>query len=244
MPRAPITLLVALLALLPSACVGVDAARDAGEQAAGRNGGAPAADPAIASPPPEQTTPPDTPEITSPESTANGSLEESGSDPSPASGYTIVTDNSGALSVEVPVAWTDVDGAPVEAAGVAAASVGASTDLINWKLGFDEPGAYFAASEGLAGREPDAVLAEYDYSGSCASVSREDYDDGAYVGLADYYSGCGETGGADFVAIAARPMSGDHIVILLIGTPVDAAGEEDRRRVMETFEVTDDVGLV
>jgi serine protease Do len=66
--------------------------------------------------------------------------------------YVRITDETGAVSVEVPAEWADIDGAPYTPEdGIYRVDVRASTDLAAFRDGWDVPGVVFTASSGLAG---------------------------------------------------------------------------------------------
>jgi hypothetical protein len=52
----------------------------------------------------------------------------------------------------------------------------------------------------------------------------------------DAYTGCGESGN-ELVMVAATPPGGEYMLVLLIQTPPDAAGNEARDRIIQSFTV-------
>ncbi|MEZ5249680.1 MAG: hypothetical protein R2713_10840 [Ilumatobacteraceae bacterium] len=72
--------------------------------------------------------------------------------------YVTVTDVSGVLTVSVPTAWADVDGAPIDIDGVSSPSIIASSSVAEYNSRWDVPGVQFVASQALVGYSPDELL--------------------------------------------------------------------------------------
>lgn len=165
-------------------------------------------------------------------------------DGDPSGATTIVSDDSGAVAMEVPAEWTDVDGASQDFSGVTAdATVTASADVAAWREGYEEPGASVIASRELAAQyTPEELLDANDFSSGCQDTAREPYDDGAYAGFVDAYTGCGESGN-ELVMVAATPPSAEYMLVILIQTSPDAAGNEARDRIIQSFTVDEGILL-
>lgn len=179
-----------------------------------------------------------------PEEGAQAEPSEPASGETAGSGYVQVVDDSGALAMEVPAAWSDVDGAPRELSGVTTdAAVTASADVAAWTEGYEEPGASMLASVELASQyTPEALLDANDFSADCQDTAREPYDDGSYAGFVDAYTGCGESGN-ELVVIASTPPSGEYMLVLMIQTPPDAAGNEARERIIQLSTIDETILL-
>jgi serine protease Do len=134
--------------------------------------------------------------------------------------YVTVSDESGTLSVSVPAAWADVDGAPIDIAGVSSPSIMASSDGAAFNSNWDVPGVQFVASEALAGYSADDLL-DLAATTECTSEGREDYDDGAFTGRFDTYSHCGGTT-ATSIVVAAHPADGSFGVLVAVQVATDA----------------------
>jgi serine protease Do len=153
------------------------------------------------------------------------------------SGYTLLTDDSGAIQVEVPLEWNDVDGSPWildgEQIGLA---VSAASDLAGFQDTYDTPGLFFGASRALAAEyDVNGLLDAVDFSADCAYDGRYEYDDGVYVGFYDLYVECG-TAQSTIASIAAIPEDGTFMVWVLTqmlnDRDVDAFGQ-----IIDTFDV-------
>lgn len=129
--------------------------------------------------------------------------------------YTVVTDDSGTISVAIPEAWTDVDGAPIEESGLTIYDVRASTDLAAFQSSWTTPGVIVTAlADPPEGVTVESVLEEVDgqIAEQCESVEeRQPYSDQLYTGLFDVYSGCGDEG-ATYVAVGAEPADQSSII--------------------------------
>ncbi len=157
--------------------------------------------------------------------------------------YMSITDDTGALYVEVPSHWTDITGQIWEAdwgtLHFRAANVIASYDLDGFNSYYDVAGIDFAASEdwgNIGGYIQLLDDAKYTwYEDNCEWESRESYDDGYYEGAYDLYS-C--TANATTAVIGARPINDPLAYLILVqmqlvtDADVDAFG-----RVIDTFDV-------
>ena len=123
------------------------------------------------------------------------------------SGYTVITDDSGLISVSVPVEWTDVLGlawhsdavtGTVEEIGPA---LSAAPDLEAWNASWGTPGVFIGASA-LFTTSVEETLDTFFFGESCVLEGRYDYDDGVYTGLYDFYTDCGDEGSLFFNVIA------------------------------------------
>jgi len=153
------------------------------------------------------------------------------------SGYTLITDDSGVIQVEVPLEWTDVDGSAWvldgEEIGV---TVSASSDLAGFTDTYKTPGMFFGASRVLvADYDVSSFLDAVDFSDECTFDGRYEYDDGVYVGFYDLYIECG--GGQSTIAnIAAVPEDGTFMVWVL--TQIISDRDVDAfSQIIDTFQV-------
>jgi serine protease Do len=159
--------------------------------------------------------------------------------------YTVVTDDSGLITVSVPVEWADVNGAFWDsdlATGVPeniGPGLTAAPDIAAWATGWGTPGVFIGASP-LIPTSVDETLDLYDYTGSCIYDGRYDYDDGVYVGAYDLYVDCGPELSLFFNVFAGPPdgswLASIQIVAL---TDADLAAADE---VFNTFLVGDFAG--
>ncbi|MFC5789515.1 S1C family serine protease [Agromyces tardus] len=130
--------------------------------------------------------------------------------------YVTINDDSGAISLEVPAEWSDVDGAAVtDGSGTTWESVSASPDLAGYQGSWSTPGATVYASQSAAGMSPDDaanLLTEGLAEQGCVSTGREPYDDGMHTGVWEIFTGCG--GEATYVVVGATDYAGTYTVIV------------------------------
>jgi len=153
-------------------------------------------------------------ELTGEEGNAGG--ETSAAAPDAYSEYTIVTDRSNILSLEVPVEWTDVEDSDwvwkEETVGI---RLVATTDLDNVFKSWDTPGVIFNVSTSLAATDtPETLLDAIDYSDVCTNGGREEIPDGFYTGYYDLWTDC--DGSSRAVIVSVMPETKDYIVLFEI----------------------------
>ncbi len=148
--------------------------------------------------------------------------------------YTTITDDSGTISVEVPVAWTDVDGRP----GLFGPDVIASTDVQAWVQTYDVPGIEVQATGIETGQNTRQILTAVSrgQASQCTSLGRQPYRDPIYRGTSEVFQDCAGTD-TDFVWLAFEPDDGSYhgIVGVQITTEADIEALE---RALATFVVT------
>ena len=151
--------------------------------------------------------------------------------------YVSVTDDSGTISVDVPAAWSDVDGAPIDIGGQSSPSIVAAPSIAEFNAAFDAPGLVIAGVADPQGLDDDTALTNIteSFSGSCTDEGREDYSDAIYVGRIQYFSDCGGTG-AVVVGIVAGPEDGSFKAAVLMQLVSDADFEA-LDQVIATFVV-------
>jgi len=152
--------------------------------------------------------------------------------------YVSITDDSGAIAMEVPQEWSDVNGSAWvledEVVGVA---ISAASNLDDFHDTYSMPGVFFGASRVLAQTYDEASFLETlpDYSEGCTYDGRYEYEDPLYTGLYDVYTDCGEVGSV-LIDVVAVP---DHRAFI-IWVEIQVATEEDLDaldRILDTFEV-------
>ncbi len=157
--------------------------------------------------------------------------EETGSE---YSDYVTVSDDSGVIRVDVPAAWSDVDGRPFEGIGP---SVAAAPDVQAFYESFAVPGVEVTATREFTPDEIGDLLAVLTEDLPCDNVDPPaDYADPLYEGLYQVFDGCGDVGAA-LVYVVAAPAEGDYVVIVVVQV-VSEADLAALDRVLETFVVT------
>ena len=173
-----------------------------------------------------------------------------GGDMSSYSGYISVQDDYGAIQMDIPVEWSDVDGSPwVDGEDVIGSAISAAADLEAYNSSWGKSGVFFGASDDLAKLGGyvnllDIFRDDYDenYGGQCKFKSRVkygegDWEDAYYRGRMDIFSGCG--GGDNyFVVLSAVPRSNPQAYLVLLQMAINTdADYEALDQIMATFDV-------
>jgi serine protease Do len=151
------------------------------------------------------------------------------------SGSQTLIDDTGLLTVDVPIEWFDVMTSPLEDG---TPLIAASTSLDAFLAGqFDVPGVFFTSVPPIPEDQIAATAAEFGPTeGSCAvDEGLFDYDDGFFVGQYHVWSGCGDVGAVD-VAIVANSVHGDAAAILGVQL-LSEADFEALDTIMATFDL-------
>lgn len=137
--------------------------------------------------------------------------------------YTTVTDDSGRITMDVPVEWAERNGSPwVEGEEELGPAISASPDLEGFNTTWDVPGVFFGASRVLAERQdPGSLLDGNSFADSCTLQGRFDYSDALYTGVYDYWVDCGGTS-TSFVNLAAQPEDGSIMLLVQVQVVTDA----------------------
>lgn len=147
--------------------------------------------------------------------------------------YVTLNDDSGALTMDVPAEWSDVNGSAWVRDDVEIGpALSASPDLDGFTNTWDTPGVFFGVSDQLT-MTPEEYLDSLDFSDSCTFDSRSEYSDGVYTGFYDLWTNCGDNG-SSFVVIAAKPDDGSYMALV----QVQVVGDADLDavdRIMNTF---------
>ena len=155
--------------------------------------------------------------------------------------YVELQDDTGAIQLEVPAAWDDVDGSPMtqDDGTPYAASIRAAPDLgAHWD--YQAPGVRFAAHASAPGKMTvDRALEIFDYSDECEYVGREPYSDSLYEGAYDHYTNCAGTDVALYVVVAF-PEDETYVNIIIIQALTDA-DLEAADHALATFQVVGDL---
>jgi serine protease Do len=146
--------------------------------------------------------------------------------------FVTVTDDSGAVSVQVPDTWTDVGGRGfTDDTGAEWFDISASPDLNKYYETWTVPGVSVSASKDLAGTDTAAYLADLGATvgDSCTLRETDAYDDGTYTGHYTSWTAC--EGVSDFVLVVANDSAGTHFLVVR----VQMVSELDRSTVLENI---------
>ncbi|CAN5771276.1 hypothetical protein BH24ACT5_BH24ACT5_07750 [soil metagenome] len=178
---------------------------------------------AFASAPP--TTPPAAP-------TGAPPADETGLPP----GYQRLVDDTGALQVDVPATWIDIDTAPGSLDdGTVIPWIEAAPDRQSFEDTFDTPGVLYVAYPYTA--DPQELIDEYGLTGGCSDLGVEPYDDGVFAGLVQVGSTCGSAGTASWNMVSASPADQSMTVMVQVHT-ASVADQDAFDTVLDSFNLT------
>ncbi|MFD1712876.1 S1C family serine protease [Amnibacterium flavum] len=157
---------------------------------------------------------------------ATGGTASSGGSAAASADFVSIVDDSGSVTVDVPVDWSDVDTAAfTDPRGGTWASIEASPDRATYGSGWSAPGisvlAAPTATATISSEEWLQMVGSYVQQDGCVLASSDAYSDGAYEGTYDYYTDCGGVG-ASFLMLAATSVDGTHSVALSVQALTDA----------------------
>ncbi|MCK0113495.1 S1C family serine protease [Ornithinimicrobium sp. F0845] len=148
--------------------------------------------------------------------------------------YETVTDDTGALSVDVPSVWDDRQTAP-ELSPEGWAFIGASDDMAAFRSGWTHPGLVFYLRP-YQGDESD-ILSHYTYEDVCAEQYTEEFSDVMYSGLFQIWSDCRDTDG---IVVNLLFSNNDHTYTAVMTTYVATEADlEALDRAFASFTVYD-----
>lgn len=164
---------------------------------------------------------------------------EEGSGPTSYDGYATVTDDTGSISVDVPTAWAEVDGAAWTMGGTpVGVAITAAPSIEGFQSTWTTPGMFFGASRDMiASYDEPGILDSIDFSDACAYDSRNEYADALYTGFYDLWTGCGGTG-TSLVVLAAVPADRSFLMVVWVQV-VSEADLEALDTVLNTFVATE-----
>ena len=167
------------------------------------------------------------------ESDASEPIEDSGET---YSDYVEIYDDSGAIVMQVPATWSDIDGSAWEdEEGILGGALQAAPDLTGFLETYDVPGVTLLAADSLADSEISELLDTFDFSEACTYDGRTDYEDPLYTGAFDLYVDCGDQGAIIAVA-AVKPEDKSHGVVI-IGQAITEADIDAIDNILNTFNV-------
>jgi serine protease Do len=157
------------------------------------------------------------------------------------SGYLSVTDDYGAIQMNIPVEWNEIDGSFwYDGTEVIGSAISASADLDGFLYTWNESGVFFGASDELAklgGYIQLLDVTRQDFSGDCKLEGRYDYEDPVYRGKYDLYSNCGNQGTV-FIVLTAVPIDNPQAYLILVEIQITKDADFDALdEILDTFVV-------
>lgn len=139
--------------------------------------------------------------------------EETPEDTPGYSDYTQVSDDTGTIVVEIPVEWSDVNGAPYALDDVTEIpDVAASTDLAGFAETYAVPGVEVAATDISVIDVPTAMTLMA--PAECTSLGSEAYDDPAFEGEIEFFTDCAGTGTVYMLLAASYKPEPERIALV------------------------------
>ena len=169
----------------------------------------------------------------------SGEVESGGGDYTE---FVTVVDDTGAISMQVPSSWNEVNGKLWESdwSGVhfVAADIQAAPDLDDFSSYYSAPGVDFAASKDwgkIGGYVQLLDGTRHWYEDNCDLEGRYDYEDEAYEGKYDMWK-CG--GDSLVIVLSARPIANPMDFLTLVQVQVVSDADIDALdKIMATFDV-------
>ena len=144
------------------------------------------------------------------------------------SSFTYVMDDTGALEIEIPTDWSDVDGSEwIENGEIVGASIWASPYIDGFTGTWDTPGVKFDVTSriDLFGNYLDFLdLLTDGLSDYCALEGHYDYEDSLYLGAYELYESCG---GQDISYLVLTAVPKDDPEAFLIEVEVQIVSDAD-----------------
>lgn len=156
--------------------------------------------------------------------------------------YMLVTDDYGSIQMEVPGAWSEVDGSAwVDGGEVIGASLVAAPDLEGFLTTWSTPGVAFSVSDDLAklgGYIQLLDIVRETYLEGCELDGRYDYQDPLYRGRYDLFRNCGGAGGSWALVLSAVPIDEPQAFLILVEVVMVTDADVDAlERILDTFQV-------
>lgn len=153
--------------------------------------------------------------------------------------YTTITDDTGALIVDVPSSWSDVNGQPFEMDGVYIASVWAAPSIQDFLDYWSAPGMeYNVISDAsyMGGHLGFLADREAVFSGACSNAGRTPYQDAVFTGQYTTLTNCGG-GGTTYIIFTGYPTSSPSEFIVWIEVQLPNGNMSTFQQIMNSFNV-------
>ena len=156
-------------------------------------------------------------------------------------GYVSVMDDYGAIQMDVPADWTDVNGGTWDDDGETIGSaISAAADMDAYVNTWSESGVFFGASDDLAklGGYVNLLDVRRDFLiDECKYDTRYDYEDVAFRGKYDLFENCGESGNV-YIVLTAVPINDPQSLLILVEMQITKESDFDALdQILATFDV-------
>lgn len=168
-------------------------------------------------------------------------LSEDFTDTGTYSGYISVTDDYGAIQMEIPVEWVDVNGSYwIDGDETIGSAISAAADLDAFNNTWTESGVFFGASDDLAKLGGYVNLLDVRreaFRDSCKLEGRYDYEDALYRGKYDLFENCDDTGNA-YIVLTAVPNDNSQAFLILVEMQITKEADFDAlEHIIASFQV-------
>jgi serine protease Do len=156
-------------------------------------------------------------------------------------GYTSITDDYGAIQMDIPVEWSDIYGGYWEDGDeIIGSAISASADLETYFNTWTESGIFFGASDDLANLGGYVNLLDVvrdDMLAECKYDDRYDYEDVVYRGKYDLFENCGGSGNV-YLVLTAVPKENPQSFLVLLEMQIGKEADFDALdQILATFDV-------
>jgi len=155
-------------------------------------------------------------------------------------GFTQIADDTGALVVEVPSSWVEVDGSTFTVDGVLISSVWAAPSLDDFMNVWTAPGMKYnvVPDPNFNGGAMGLLSAlEGQYSGACNAAGRTPYQDSVFSGTYSTFTNCGGSS-ASYIVFTGYPTDSPSAFIVWIEVQIPNPSDMSAfNQIMNTFNV-------
>jgi serine protease Do len=149
--------------------------------------------------------------------------------------YTTIVDDTGALTIDLPSAWTSLDTAPfVYDDGSSLPQITGAPDLDAYYSTWDTPGIFFST---LPGADILTVLSTFAPGDACVDGGQFSYEDAVFLGTYQIWTNCGGTD-TIFVVLGASKQDGSGEVSVITAQVVTDADLDALDQAFATFNTT------
>jgi serine protease Do len=154
----------------------------------------------------------------------------------------LVTDDYGAIQLEIPTWWNDINGAPLVYEGeIVGASIWAAPNLDDFLYTWSTPGVMFDVSDDLATQMGYIEFLDEkrdEFLNYCELDGRYEYEDALYRGQYDLYRKCGGAGGPWYMVLSAVSHVDQFSYLIRLEAQIISEEDEDiTLHLLDTFMV-------
>ncbi len=149
--------------------------------------------------------------------------------------YTTIVDDTGALTIDLPTEWASLDTAPITLDdGTVLPQITGAPDLTSYYETWDTPGIFFSV---VPNADILTVLSTFAPGDACTDAGQFEYQDAAFLGTYQLWTGCGGTD-TIFVVLGASKLDGSGEVSVITAQIVTDADLDALDQAFATFNTT------